>query len=130
MIDLNKYFKKGLRNTVLLANNAQLSYAGRWQEVYSNLPIDRWHVGDFSSAEYTLNVELGKDRKEIIKCLVSATPNKASIVVYGRTSTNGDIVDVSATVTDSYVELVLNPKTTAEQGAKAFFAAQYFRSHT
>lgn len=130
MINLSKYFRKGLRNTVALTPGVQFSYTGRWQEVYSNLAIDRWHMGDFSSAEYTLNIELGRDRKEIIKCLLTASPNEATVVVYGRASTNGDIVDLSATVTNSYVELILNPKSTVEQGAKAFFQASYFKSHT
>jgi hypothetical protein len=129
MIDLSKYFKKGLRNTVLMANNSHFSYAGQWQEVYSNLVIDRWHMGDFASAEYTLSIELGKDKKEIIKCLLTASPNEASVVVYGRSNTNGDLVNVTAQVTNSYVELVLNPKSSTERGAKAFFAGTYFRSH-
>lgn len=130
MIDLSKYIKKGLRNTLLLANNSHFSYAGRWQEVYTDLAIDRWHMGDFASAEYTITVELGRDKKEVIKCLLTASPNEASVVVYGRTSTVSDLVNVTATVTNSYVELILNPKTDAEKGAKAFFAATYFRSHS
>ena len=130
MIDLSKYFRKGLKNTVALANGAQFSYTGRWQEVYSNLAIDRWHMGDFASAEYTITIELGRDKKEVIKCLLTASPNDAAVVVYGRASTNGDLVNVTASVTNSYVELVLNPKTDSEKGAKAFFSASYFRSHS
>ena len=87
-------------------------------------------MGDFSSAEYTLNVELGKDVKEVIKVLLTASPNDASVVVYGRASTTRDLVVITATVTNSYVELVLNPKTVADKGAKAYFSATYFRSHT
>lgn len=130
MIDLSKYFRKGLRNTLTLANNTNFSYAGRWQEVYTDLAIDRWHMGDFASAEYTLTVELGRDKKEVIKCLLTASPNEATVVVYGRASTTTDLVSVTASVTNSYVELILNPKTDAEKGAKAFFAATYFKSHT
>ena len=29
--------------------------------------------GDFASAEYTISVELGRDKKEIIKCLLTAS---------------------------------------------------------
>ena len=130
MIDLSKYFRKGLRKTVALANGAQFSYEGRWQEVYSNLAIDRWHMGDFASAEYTINIELGRDKKEVIKCLLTASPNEATVVVYGRASTTTDLVSVTAQVTNSYVELILNPKPDSEKGAKAFFSASYFRSHT
>jgi hypothetical protein len=86
-------------------------------------------MGDFSSAEYTINVENGKDIKEVIKVLLTASPDTASVVVYGRASTTRDIVSVTTSVTNSYVQLILNPKTAADKGAKAFFSATYFRSH-
>lgn len=130
MIDILKYFKRGLRGTILLANDSHFSYGSKWQAVQSSLSLDRWYMGDFSSAEYTINIELGKDKKEIIKCLVTASPNETSIVVYGRASTTTDLVSVTASVTNSYVEILLSPKTDASKGAKASFAATYFRSHT
>ena len=68
-MDLTKFLKKGLRNTVLLKGGINFSYEGMWKEVQSDLVIDEWHMGDFSSAEYTINVESGKDAKEIIKVL-------------------------------------------------------------
>ena len=61
---------------------------------------------------------------------MTASPNDCSVVVYGRASTSRDLVNVTARVTNSYVELILNPKTTSDQGAKAYFSATYFRSHT
>lgn len=128
-MDITKYFKKGLRGTILLANS-HFSYGSTWKAVETSLPLDRWYQGDFSSAEYTINIELGKDKKEIIKCLLTASPNEASVVVYGRASTTTDLVTVTAQVTNSYVELVLSPKADATKGCKASFSATYFKSHT
>ena len=62
------------------------------KRVDSNWPSDRWYMGDFASAEYTISVELGRDKKEIIKCLLTAFPNEATVVVYGRASTTTDLV--------------------------------------
>ena len=129
-MDLTKFLKKGLRNTVLLKGGINFSYEGMWKEVQNDLVIDEWHMGDFSSAEYTINVESGKDAKEIIKVLLTASPDTASVVVYGRASTARDIVSITTSVTNSYVQLVLNPKTVADKDAKAFFSATYFRSHS
>tara|TARA_B100000902_G_scaffold323216_1_gene316906 strand:- start:809 stop:1198 length:390 start_codon:yes stop_codon:yes gene_type:complete len=129
MMDILKYLKRGLRGTILV-NDSHFSYGSTWQAVESSLPLDRWHQGDFASAEYTISIELGKDKKEIIKCLLTASPNEASVVVYGRTSTTTDLVNVTAQVTNSYVEIVVSPKTDANKGAKVSFSATYFKSHT
>ena len=128
-MDILKYFKKGLRGTVLV-QGSHFSYGGSWKSVETSLPLDRWYQGDFASAEYTISIELGRDKKEIIKCLLTASPSEASVVVYGRTSTTTDLVNVTAQVTNSYVELVLTPETDANKGAKASFSATYFKSHT
>ena len=53
-------------------------------------------TGDFASAEYTISVELGRDKKEIIKCLLTAS-NEASVVVYGRASTTTDLAQRNCT---------------------------------
>ena len=129
MMDILKYFKKGLRGTILV-NDSNFSYGSQWQAVETNLALDRWFSGDFASAEYTISIELGVDKKEIIKCLLTASPNEASVVVYGRASTTTDLVNVTAQVTNSYVELILSPKTDAQKGCKASFSATYFKSHT
>ena len=128
-MDILKYLKKGLRGTINVYDN-HFSYGSTWQAVESSLPLDRWHQGDFASAEYTISIELGRDKKEIIKCLLTASPNEASVVVYGRASTTTDLVNVTAQVTNSYVELMLSPKTDAQKGCKASFSATYFKSHT
>ncbi len=128
-MDILKYFKKGLRGTINVYDS-HFSYGSTWQAVESSLPLDRWYQGDFASAEYTISIELGRDKKEIIKCLLTASPNEASVVVYGRASTTTDLVSVTAQVTNSYVELILSPKTDAQKGCKASFSATYFKSHT
>ena len=128
-MDILKYLKKGLRGTINVYDS-HFSYGSTWQAVESSLPLDRWHQGDFASAEYTISIELGRDKKEIIKCLLTASPNEASVVVYGRASTTTDLVSVTAQVTNSYVELILSPKTDAQKGCKASFSATYFKSHT
>lgn len=128
-MDILKYLKKGLRGTINVYDS-HFSYGSTWQAVESSLPLDRWHQGDFASAEYTISIELGRDKKEIIKCLLTASPNEASVVVYGRASTTTDLVSVTAQVTNSYVELMLSPKTDAQKGCKASFSATYFKSHT
>ena len=128
-MDILKYLKKGLRGTINVYDS-HFSYGSTWQAVESALPLDRWYQGDFASAEYTISIELGKDKKEIIKCLLTASPNEASVVVYGRASTTTDLVSVTAQVTNSYVELILSPKTDAQKGCKASFSATYFKSHT
>ena len=128
-MDILKYLKKGLRGTINVYDS-HFSYGSTWQAVESSLPLDRWHQGDFASAEYIISIELGRDKKEIIKCLLTASPNEASVVVYGRASTTTDLVNVTAQVTNSYVELMLSPKTDAQKGCKASFSATYFKSHT
>ena len=128
-MDILKYLKKGLRGTINVYDS-HFSYGSTWQAVESSLPLDRWHQGDFASAEYTISIELGRDKKEIIKCLLTASPNEASVVVYGRASTTTDLVNVTAQVTNSYIELMLSPKTDAQKGCKASFSATYFKSHT
>ena len=128
-MDILKYFKKGLRGTINVYDS-HFSYGSTWQAVESSLPLDRWYQGDFASAEYTISIELGRDRKEIIKCLLTASPNEASVVVYGRASSTTDLVSVTAQVTNSYVDLILSPKTDAQKGCKASFSATYFKSHT
>tara|TARA_B110000503_G_scaffold143735_1_gene247795 strand:- start:15178 stop:15567 length:390 start_codon:yes stop_codon:yes gene_type:complete len=128
-MDLEKHLKKGLKNTILLANGTNFSHGGEWSQVYPNTVLDKWYVGDFSSAEYTVTLELDKSTKEIVKLLVVATENDASVTIYGKSATVRNLVSITAEVNNSYVEIILNPKTVADTGCFAFFAATYFRSH-
>lgn len=141
MQNLKNYLTSGLKNTLLFRNNTGTSHNGPWKQVYANTLLDRWHVGDFSSVDYTISSDFDVDNKEIIKVLVTATKDKASIVVYARNNTNGDMINVTATVNDSYVDIILNPIIIIEDleqsiigqnytGSKVIHTAQYFHTQT
>jgi hypothetical protein len=139
MQNLKKYLTDGLKNTLLFRNNAGTSYNGPWKQVYTNTLLDRWHVGNFSSVEYTISVDFDVLNKEIIKVLVTATRDRASVVIYARNNTLADLVTVSATVNDSYVDIILNPIIIAVDlendipaqdysGSKVIYTAKYFHT--
>ena len=139
MQNLKKYLTDGLKNTLLFRNNAGTSYNGPWKQVYTNTLLDRWHVGNFSSVEYTISVDFNVLNKEIIKVLVTATRDRASVVIYARNNTLADLVTVSATVNDSYVDIILNPIIIAVDlendipaqdysASKVIYTAKYFHT--
>jgi len=135
MQDLKKFLAKGMKNTVLFRNNAGLSHKGPWKQIYGSTRIDRWHVGDFATVEYTISVDFDRDNKEILKALVTASIDRASVVVFARNNTLNDIVEVEVTVNDSYVDVNLTPVIDTElgtnfTGAKAIFTGQYFHTLT
>jgi len=137
MQNLKKYLANGLKNTLLFKNNAGISHNGPWKQVYTGTQLDRWHVGDFSSVEYTISADFDTENKEIIKVLITATKDRASIVVYARNNTLNDIIDISVSVNDSYVDVILNPiiddeldPATDFTGAKVIYTAQYFHTQT
>tara|TARA_B110000503_G_C7145768_1_gene412883 strand:- start:1074 stop:1511 length:438 start_codon:yes stop_codon:yes gene_type:complete len=141
MQNLKKYLTDGLKNTLLFRNNAGTSHNGPWKQVYTDTLLDRWHVGDFSSVEYTISADFNVDYKEIIKVLITASRDRASIVVYARNVTRNDLLTISATVNDSYVDVILNPMIIAEDlereilaqdytGTKVIYTAQYFHAQT
>lgn len=109
MQNLKKYLTDGLKNTLLFRNNAGTSHNGPSKQVYANTLLDRWHVGDFSSVDYTISADFDVDNKELIKVAITASRDRASIVVYARNNTLNDILTVTATVNDSYVDVILNP---------------------
>lgn len=132
MFDIKQYLKDGLKNTLLFRNNSGVSYNGPWKQVYENTLLDRWHVGDFSSVEYTISADLDTENKEIIKALVTATVDRASIVVYARNNTLRDLITITPTVNNSYVDITLNPATTTpadlNNGVKVIYTAHYFHN--
>lgn len=137
MQNLKKYLTAGLQNTILFKNNSGTSYNGPWKQVYTDTLLDRWNVGEFSSVEYTISADFDTNNKEIIKVLIAASKDQASIVIYARTNTLNDILTISATVNDSYVDVILNPvidgeldPTTDFTGAKVIYTAQYFHTQT
>ena len=137
MQNLKKYLTDGLKNTLLFRNNTGTSHNGPWKQVYTNTLLDRWHVGDFSSVEYTISADFDTDNKEIVKVLVTATKDRASILVYARNSTFNEILNINATVNDSYVDIILNPVIDLDAdpvinftGAKVIYTAHYYHTQT
>ena len=106
MQNLKKYLTDGLKHTILFRNNSGTSHDGPWKQVYPDTLLDRWHVGDFASVDYTISADFDTENKELIKVAVTATKDRASIVVYARNNTLNDIVTVTATVNDSYVDII------------------------
>ena len=141
MQNLTKYLTEGIKNTLLFKNNSGTSHNGPWKQVYTNTQLDRWHVGDFSSVEYTISADYDVNNKEIIKVLITASRDRASIVIYARNNTLTDMLTISATVNDSYVDVILNPIIVVEDidqgilgqdytGVKVIHTAQYFHTQT
>lgn len=141
MQNLKKFLANGLKNTILFKNNLGTSHNGPWKQVYTDTLLDRWHVGEFSSVEYTISADYDVENKEVIKVLVTASKDRASIVVFARNHTLDDILTISATVNDSYVDVILNPVIVAEDlensitskdftGTKVIYTAQYFHTQT
>ena len=141
MQNLKKYLTDGLKNTLLFRNNAGTSHNGPWKQVYPNTLLDRWHVSDFASVDYTISTDFDVDNKEIIKVLVTASRDRASIVIYARNNTLNNILTITATVNDSYVDIILNPVIVIADdennilaqdytGTKVIHTAQYFHTQT
>jgi hypothetical protein len=128
MINLTNFFTKGLKDTLLLRNNGGISHNGPWINLQNNTQLDRWHVNDFSSVDYTITVDFDNRNKEIVKILVTATADDAHIVEYARNNTNIDIITVDARVNSSYVDIIITPKIDRVTGAKVLYTAQYFQN--
>tara|TARA_B110000967_G_scaffold41891_1_gene41801 strand:+ start:65 stop:457 length:393 start_codon:yes stop_codon:yes gene_type:complete len=126
---------------LLFKGNSGTSHNGPWKQVYTNTLLDRWHVSDFASVDYTISTDFDVDNKEIIKVLVTASRDRASIVIYARNNTLNDILTITATVNDSYVDIILNPVIVIADdennilaqdytGTKVIHTAQYFHTQT
>jgi hypothetical protein len=127
MFSLAKFFNKGLKDSVLFLSNGAMSHNGPWKQVYTNTLLDRFHVGDFSSAEYTISVDYDKDKKEILKVLVTASLDEASIIIYAKNNLGTDLVNITATVNNSYVDIIANP-TASNEGSKIIYTVQYYQN--
>jgi len=138
MINFAKYFFQGIKNTLRIQNGVNFAYKGPWQTVTTNTIIDEWYVGDFMAAEYTIVIDVGNARKEIIKCLVVAGPENANVTVYGRTNLSENLIDITATVNASKLQLVANPTSSPDGstydnssllvGSKMIFSATYYHT--
>jgi hypothetical protein len=127
MFNLSKFFIKGLKDSVLFQSNGAMSHNGPWKQVYTNTLLDRFHVSDFSSAEYTISVDYNKDKKEILKVLVTASLDEASLIIYAKNNLGTDLVNITATVNNSYVDIIANP-TASNEGSKVIYTVQYYQN--
>lgn len=132
MFNVSKFLKEGLKNTILFKNNSGISHKGPWIAAYPGTVLDRFHVGDFASVEYTISADFNSDRKEILKALVTASVDRASVVIYARNSTFEELIDIDVEVNNSYVDVIVNPAnaddSTPYAGAKVIFTASYFHT--
>lgn len=127
-MNINDYLTNGLNDTLLVKNNGGFSHYGPWKNLQDDTLVDRYFLGDISSAEYTISIDLNSDNKEIIKCLVTSSLNEAKVVVYGRNYTDKSLAEVYALVNNRYVELYINPKNAAFKAARFIHTAQYFHN--
>jgi len=125
MLNFNNFFTQGVSSTLRLKPGTNWSYKGQWIQIYEDTEIDRWYVGDFSSASYQITVEFNSNKKEVLNALVIARPDEASVVITSRVSIDDDLITLSATVNDSYLSLVANPSDPSFEGAKVIFLATY-----
>ena len=133
MFNISKFLKEGLKNTILFKNNLGISHKGPWIAAYPGTVLDRFHVGDFSSVEYTIAADFSSDKKEILKALVTASVDTSSIVIYSRNSTFDALIDVDVEVNNSYVDVKISPAVTEDSslpyaGSKVIFTANYFHT--
>lgn len=132
MINFASYFSRSIKNTLRVKNGVNFSYAGPWVAAHPNTVVDEWFVGDFMAAEYTIVADLGPNDKEMIKCLIVAGPDTANVTVYGRTNLGRNIVEVSAAVNASKLQLIVDPavfdNSTVGVGAKVIFSATYYKT--
>lgn len=138
MMNFAKFFFQGVKNTLRVQNGVNFAYKGPWISVFQDTVIDEWYVGDFMAAEYTIVVDVGNTKKEIIKAMVVAGPDQANVTIYGRNSLNERLVDLSVTVSASKLQLIANPSSSPSDstyddsqllvGSKLIFSATYFHT--
>jgi hypothetical protein len=122
-------FEEATNNTIQV-NASGFLHNTPWQQIYDKTLIERWYLGDFCGADYTIVVDLDTKNKEIVKCLITATIDSAGLVVYARNNTNINLVELSAIVNETYLELYISPTTTKTNGAKFFYTVNYFANQT
>jgi len=125
---MNDIFEKDQNNSLRVINNKKFCYSGPWKQLDKSTVIDSFFINEFSSGEYTISVDLDKSNKEIIKCLIVAGDANASISVYGRSTTESQLIDIAATTNGSEAFLVATPKTDRMIGSRIIFSAQLFKA--
>lgn len=130
MLNFNSFFTQGLKSTLRTKPGTNWSFKGPWVQVFASTELDRWYIGDFSTASYRVVTELDSHIKETVNLLVVATQNTAHIIEYGRIKTGSRIVDFSAEVNDSYVTLLASPASPIMDGAKTMYTVEYSETLT
>ncbi len=125
MLNLNRLVDNGQKNTLRFINGSSLSHKGKWIPIYTDTEIDRFYVGDFSSANYTITVEYSSNKKETMQAMVCARPDQATVTVYAKTGIDDAIIVLSAEVNDSWFSLKASPADSSFAGAKLVLFANY-----
>ena len=125
---LTNQFGKGPNNSLYLSDRSNFAFRGKWIGVQYNTIMDKWHLGDFKSAHYQISVEYGSNEAETMQISVIARPDRAVVNIYGRSSINQELINISATVDASVVYLNVEPKSASYAGAKLIFHASYAQS--
>jgi len=127
-MDFKDFFIKGAHNTLRLKNNTQFSYKNHWKSLHSNIVLDKWHIGEIMSANYTIIADNGRNDKETIQVLAIAGPDDAAITITGRAGLSTDILTLSANVDKSSFELIVSPAAAGKEGARVMYTATYFQT--
>ena len=125
MTSFSNYFEAGANSTLRIKKGTNWSHKGQWVQVFTDTEIDRWYVGDFSTASYQITVEFDSNKKEIIHALVVARPDEASIVLYGRASIDDELITLTATVNNSYLSLKASARIPEFNGVRVIYIATY-----
>jgi|SaaInl0LU_22_DNA_1037365.scaffolds.fasta_scaffold41662_2 hypothetical protein len=125
---IDDYLTNGLNDTLLVKNNGGFSHYGPWKNLQDDTLVDKFFIGDISSAEYTISIDLNSDNKEILKCLVTGSLEQAKVVVYGRNYTDKSLANLYALVNNQYIELYASPKNAAFKSARFIHTANYFHN--
>jgi hypothetical protein len=128
MKNIDSYLGNGLNDTLLVKNNGGFSHNGPWKNLQDDTLVDKFFIGDISSAEYTINFDLDSNNKEILKCLVTSSLADAKVVVYARNYTDKSLAEIYALVNNQYVELYATPKNIAFRSARFIHSVQYFHN--
>ena len=125
---LTNLFSKGANNTIHLPDRSSFSYRGSWIGVQYNTVVDSFHLGEYSSAVYQITVEFDSNEKEIMQLSVVARPDRAVASIFGRSSINQELVNLSVTVDQSVCKINASPTSNIYAGAKLIFHATYAKA--
>jgi hypothetical protein len=125
---LTTYLTPGPQHTLSLLPGTNFSFKGTRISVVNDTEIDRWYIGSFSSASYFITVEYDSNQKETMQVLVVGRAEAASLAIFGRVSIP-QMINLSATVNDSWVSIIANP-ITGFKGVRVSFTATYAEAMT